>query len=225
MLSQEKQDALRKIETHWHYRNKLLTAGIPKLYWQDPNFVKAIRERGIPYRSAIGEIVTSTASGPPVGPKFSSGDVPDLDDQQLAAITTITNFDDRRSRSAKLQDLGISSAKFAGWMRDPEFKEVLQKISNEVIQDSVHIANEGLLKAVDRGDTNAVKYWREVTGRASSQTELNLRLVLQRLVESIQRHVKDEAVLRSIQEDFSRITAGEAAAELPPAPVRLGDLI
>jgi hypothetical protein len=129
--------------------------------------------------------------------------------EQMAAIATVINFEDRRSRSTKLKELGIPPTQWAGWMKDIAFKEYLQEVSAASLMDNVHVAHEGLLKSVDRGDVNAIKFYMEVTGRHTTDAPAmqNMKVMLTRLIESVQRHV-EPATMRLIAQDFDLIMTG-----------------
>ncbi len=139
---------------------------------------------------------------------------------QMAAITSILNWDDKRSRATKLKELGVSTAQWTGWLRSKKFKEYLHSISSENFDEAVDHAHEGLIKAVDKGNTEAIKYYMEITGRytANSAEVQNLKVVLSRLSEAIQRHVPDPAVLAAINADFQLILQGQQ----PPAQIESG---
>lgn len=129
----------------------------------------------------------------------------DIDEEQLSALIAVTNFDDRRSRARKLSDMGISVSRWNGWKRNPRFKALLEKFSTDEFNSSLNVAHEGLVKAMDRGQTEAIKFYMEHTGRAETPKEQNLKVVVTRLVESIQRHVRDPEVLKAIGNDLDRI--------------------
>lgn len=136
----------------------------------------------------------------------------ELTNEQLAAISVVCNFADQRSRSAKLRSLGITATKWQGWMKNKSFKKYLHDLSATNFQDNVHVAHEGLLKAVDRGSVDAIRFYLESTGRytQSSAESQNIKIILARVIESIQKHVKDPNVLRAIAQDFELIMAGKA---------------
>lgn len=141
----------------------------------------------------------------------NEGKFPDeLSTEQLAAINSILNFEDKRSRAAKLKELGINPSQWTGWMKNPVFKNFLQEMSAVNLNDSVHIAHEGLMKSVDKGDTNAIKFYMELTGRHTQGdvNQQNIKVVLARVIESIQRHVQDPHLLRAIAADFEVIMSG-----------------
>ncbi len=132
-----------------------------------------------------------------------------LSDEQAAAIITVANYDDRRSLPRKLSSLGIPVTRWNGWKKDRHFREFLHKQLAEGVDNSLDRAFEGLLKAVDKGEVNAIKYYMEVTGRQPSQNEQNFKLAVGRIIESLTRHVKDPATIKRISQDFELIMAGK----------------
>ena len=133
-----------------------------------------------------------------------------LSNEQLAAIAVMANFRDPRSPIAKLRSIGVTMTKWQGWMRNKHFKEFLHDLSATNFTDSIDVAQAGLLKAVEKGNTEAVKFYLEITGRyvPQSQEVTNIRLVIARLLEVLQIHVKDPNVLRVIMSDFETVVAG-----------------
>jgi hypothetical protein len=130
--------------------------------------------------------------------------------EQLAAIITVINFEDKRSRLAKFKELGITAAQWQGWLKQESFKTFLQEMSAANLQDAAYVANEALIKAMDRGDVNAIKFYSEITGKYTQQHPQmqNIKIILARVIESIQRHIKDPEVLLAIGRDFEAIMAG-----------------
>lgn len=142
-----------------------------------------------------------------------------LDDAQLAAIMIVADYNDRRSLTAKLKSIGVSSQTWQGWMQDKNFKEFLHNLTSKNFDAALHVAQEGLLASVERGDVAAIKYWHELTGRAVSPEVQNARVLVSRIVQVIQTHVKDEATLMAIAKDFERVMRGEQPSSvimLPP---------
>jgi hypothetical protein len=194
------------IEGFWHRHNRFplkmdwnkKTKEVPQLLdysfeeaLQNATFRRSLKERGIKV------------------PSTTSGDW-GLSQSQIAAIVTVTNFEDTRTRAQKLRELGISTTKWAGWMKDKDFVEFLQEMTATNLKDSLHVANEGLLKAMDRGDTNAIKFYYELTERhGGNVTALqNIRLLLAKILEAVQFHVKDPITLAAIGADFEVILNG-----------------
>src|SRR5687768_12684446 len=65
---------------------------------------------------------------PPIGPLDDEHlNVPKgISKEQLAAIVTAVNFEDKRSRATKFKELGITPQQWQGWLKIPAFKEFLQ---------------------------------------------------------------------------------------------------
>lgn len=152
---------------------------------------------------------------PPVGPLNDDRlNVPiGLTKEQLAAIVVIVNFEDKRSRTTKLKDLGITPSQWQGWLKQKAFRSFLLELSGANLQYAEYIANEALVRAMDRNDINAVKFYHELNGRykPASQTPQaqNIRIILARVIEAIQRHISDASILQAIGEDFEAILNDE----------------
>jgi|SRR5437660_1403696 len=154
--------------------------------------------------------------------------------EQLAAVLTIINFEDKRSRAAKFKELGVTPQQWQGWLKQPRFKTFLHNLSSANLQDAAYVANEALVRAMDRNDVSAIKFYHEITGRYQPQAQVaqqsqqtqNIRLILARVVEAIQRHVKDTEVLRLIGEDFEAILNGtiEPSRQVAAEPVTKKEL-
>lgn len=167
-----------------------------------PIFMKAMENRGI---------------GVPSKSEVAKGE---LTEEQLAAVMLITDYSDKRTQSAKLRALGVSTVKWNGWMRDVRFKHYVHNLSASVFDDAIHVAQMGLAKRLEAGDTNAVKFYMELTGRFNSgeSTQLeNLNLIIARLTEVLQIHIKDPEVLRLIYRDLDAALNGRQPQPEPLA--------
>lgn len=145
--------------------------------------------------------------------------LPDADDhltnEQLAGIAVISNFRDTRTPTAKLRALGITWTKWQGWMRNKHFRDFLRDLCGTNFAQSLDVAQAGILRAVEKGNIDAAKFYLEITGHYTPQSQevVNLKLVLARIMETIQIHVKDPNTLRSIATDFERIMQGGLPTE------------
>lgn len=143
------------------------------------------------------------------GVKLPSAD-DKLTNEQLAAIAVMSNFRDTRSPTAKLRSIGVTWTKWQGWMKNKHFKEFLHDLAASNFQDSIDVVQSGLLKAAEKGNVEAVKFYLEATGRYTPQSQetVNVKMILAKILEVIQMHVKDPATLRSIAVDFETVLAG-----------------
>jgi hypothetical protein len=184
---------VNKVEQYWHIKREFPPEDFfdNKLILNKPAFKRAMSMRGILMPSPDN----------------------DLSSEQMAAILVITNYLDKRSQAAKLKSLGVTPQQWQGWLKDHKFKTYLHNISSSTFEDALPTAYEGLLKKVEAGDVNAVKFYMEVTGRYTEDAGQvqNLKIIVARLIEVIQRRVKDPELLRAISSDFNTVlTGGEA---------------
>jgi hypothetical protein len=208
------------IEERWHATGKFPRAEVLKerfdidvkeLLAEKETFRLALVNRGIKYPNY--DLIDLQLDG--------------LTNEQVAAIITMVNFDDKRPRATKLKEMGISVVKWNGWMKERAFVDYLQDLSSRHFQDALDKAHEGLMRSVERGDTNAIKLYMELTGRhtpggvGSGATAENVKIILQRVVEVIQRHVKDPETLRAIGIDFEKVMNGEKLDERKVIDARL----
>lgn len=184
-------NGLTKIEEDWHrYGRFIVPEGFNyKEAYANEAFRRGLKNRGIEAPRTAG----------PVG----------LSEEQLAAILTVLNWEDKRSRARKLDDLGVKAATWNGWMKQPEFRDYVMELTVNQFQDALPVAHESMIKAMDKGSVEAVKLYMELTGRSTQPDLVNVRLLITKLIESIQMHVKDPATLFAIQSDFEKIIKGE----------------
>lgn len=162
----------------------------------DELFVEALNNRGIVVPIKLDE----------------PSDIPrEITPEQVAAITSVINFEDKRSRASKLRSLGIEPSKWSAWIRNPTFKNFLHSLSVQNLEGSLHVAHEGILKSVEKGNIDAIKFYLEWSGHYKPEEEganNNYKLVISRLIESIQRWVKDPDILSLIGNDFDLVMKG-----------------
>ena len=160
---------------------------------KDPTFAQSLENRGI--------IIDSSVRG--------------LTEDQIAAILCLSDFEDKRSRARKLRDLGLTSTKWNGWLKDKAFRNFLHNQFAFNFEESTHVAQDALVRAMDKGDTNAIKFYMEMTGQYTQQAPqmVNIKLILARVIESIQRHVQDPEILKAIGNDFELIMQGGAPVD------------
>lgn len=138
-----------------------------------------------------------------------------LSPQQSATLNMLENFGDSRTLSTKLKDVGVSRTQFNAWLKDPLFRDLYERRIESHFKDAHLMALSTIISNAEGGDQRAAEKVLEINGRYAPQNaELqNARAVVQQLVEAIQRHVKDEEIVRAIIDDVSlaqqvsRITA------------------
>lgn len=123
---------------------------------------------------------------------------PDLSPEQIAAITLLTNFNDRRSKEAKMAAIGVTMEQLNGWMRYPEFQRRLASAADEITEFFYPEAQVQLTKQIQNGNFQALKFYYEMTGRAQSPETVNLRQMVLTLQTILIKYIQDPEVLRAI---------------------------
>jgi hypothetical protein len=155
-----------------------------------------------------------------------------LTEEQLSCANVLLDFTDTRSRAKKLSELGITTAKYQSWLRDPAFQGYLRDRSEGVLQDNQHEAHLALVDRVSTGDINAIKYYNELSGRfvPNKNSNVDIGTVLLRVIEVIQRHVQDPVALTGIGSELMALSeAMNSSAQPVPqvikaTPRELGDV-
>lgn len=141
----------------------------------------------------------------------------ELTDKQVAAISLITNFSDVRPNAAKLSAIGVTAEEYNGWLSNPQFKMELSARADDILENVYPEAQQALAKKVKTGDINALKFYYEITGRAQSPEAVNLKLTMVRLIEAVQKHVKDPTILQAIASEINAV-APVAEPSIPQLP-------
>ncbi len=147
----------------------------------------------------------------------------DLDDilspQQIACINLLLNVSDSRTQGEKLKALGIKPATFYGWKRQKKFMDAFRRQGERLFGDTQAQVHYALAKSAMNGDINAIKYYNQVSGRydSSKTVELmNVKFLMQKMLETIQRHVTDPAQLQAIAQEFEALMTGSGQREITP---------
>lgn len=146
-----------------------------------------------------------------------------LTPQMLACANVLLDFSDKRSKTAKLRDLGLTTQQYNGFVANPQFNAYVTARAEKLLPDSMHEAHTALLKNVERGDTNSLKLYYEITGRhnPAQAREFNPEALLTRIFEIITTRVKDPDVLQAISQDIGSLAIGSG----PERPPVAGELV
>lgn len=143
-----------------------------------------------------------------------------LNSEQLAAANTVLNFTDKRTINSKLRSLGITPTQWDGWLRQKAFAEYLANRTNETLDNNLHEAHLGLLKAVERGDPSALKLYYTLTGKMQQEASIvNVNLILQQALDVIVKEIQDPDTLARISSGIDVIVSRGQAAAIRSAPV------
>lgn len=148
-----------------------------------------------------------------------------LTPQQVIAMQVVTDPTDKRSLGAKLKQVGINQTVWRAWLRNPVFAEAVRRTSEHLLQDTIAVAHTRLAQKVDAGDISAIKTLYEVSGRhdPNKQQMLDFAKVISLVLEVMQRHITDPAVLRAIGDDLDSVIAGEVVQPVEQMPTNLSN--
>lgn len=140
-------------------------------------------------------------------PQLIQGRTGALSAEQLKCVNTLLDFNDNRSDRQKLKALGISSATYSTWKKDPGFQAYMQQRAENLFGDNLDEVHRALLDNARSGDISAIKLIYELTGRhnPNAKDPINTRQVLTLVVESIMRHVKDPEAVAAVAADLRLI--------------------
>lgn len=163
--------------------------------------IGALKSRGVPTSDAIG-----------------------LSPEQVTAINTVINPMDTRSRRKKLQDMNVSAAQWAGWLKQPQFFQYLANQSRILLKEAIPEAQMALVDNVLRGDLGSIKYLNEMTGEYRGDDQgINPAELVQKVIEVIQVHIQDPSLLLAISQDLLGLAGGDRVK--PTSPIVQGSVV
>lgn len=126
----------------------------------------------------------------------------ELTPTQVAVAIAVTNFADPRPPDQKLDDLGILPDQYRAWLNDPTFHAFVNQLADRNLDNVRPDAITEFTKLVRQGDLAAIKYYFEITGQFKQQSVTNIQALIQKLIEAVQRHVKDPQILAAIAQEI-----------------------
>jgi hypothetical protein len=131
-----------------------------------------------------------------------------LSPEQFRCIAIVTDPTVKGGLKNRLKIAGIGYSTYQAWMRIPEFKDAVNILATEILENSLSDVNTGLVEAASRGDVSAVKFYYEVTGKynPADRQVMDVMSVLAQVVEIIQKHVSSPEQLKAIAADLSMLS-------------------
>lgn len=143
-----------------------------------------------------------------------------LTPQQQMAVNILTNPTDRRTLDKKLSGIGISYSTYTAWMRQPGFKNAVEKISEQMLHDNIGNIHTRLVRKADEGDIQAIKLFYGITGRYNEgqQQILDFQRAVGLILEVISREVHDQETMRRISDGVNTVLSGGTPKSLTDVP-------
>jgi hypothetical protein len=214
-ISEKQYDLLNYLEQEWLINGMLPTRDYlvskrvctESLYdnaFKSGEFREALRERGISLSSLSG----SEPGG-------------SLSPEQLAVANVLLDRYDNRSRKKKLSDMGVNTQTLNGWMRDPAFRDYYTRRAENLFGDAMPDVVAAHVDQAERGDMKAIQLYYEMMGRYSPRQvniDLNLDLIMVRVIEAIQKHVSNPKEIMAVAEELAQIPGNSNVPQLAHKP-------
>lgn len=145
-----------------------------------------------------------------------------LSAEQLAAMAVFFDTKDGRSLKKKLSDCGVTTQQWESWKRDKVFSAHLRSRAESALSTNLAETEVALMDSAHRGDISAIKLHLEMAGRWSSKTvgELNVEFLLMKILEAVQKHVKDQDAVVAIANELMILSPQSQPAHNSSAVVR-----
>jgi hypothetical protein len=155
--------------------------------WESPELQTALRYRGLEWRTEDGLTLA-----------------------QEHLILALSDPTDRRSQATILRANGVSGVTYRTWLKDKLFAHKLQKLSVEGYVDYMPNIRNALIREAMDGKQQAIELIFAITGEWSPETEAlgDLKAVVQSLVESVVKHVTNDAEKQAILADAEAAVRG-----------------
>lgn len=173
-------------------------------YLQRAPVIKALKQRGIPYQQHTQEDLTAT---------------------QVATAVTMMNFADTRSNDEKLDQLGINATQYQAWLKDPQFKNLIDNLADQNLRNIKPVAIGELTKKINQGDWNAVKYYLDTTGALVNNEAPQSEQLIMMIIEIIQKHVPDPEIIVAIAQDIKLASANRTLEVVNTPPQITGEVV
>jgi|SRR5882724_2303358 len=195
-LTKKEKELIAFYELQWHLRHNVptieevakylkLTQITVNYYLARKPVIQALDKHGIPWRQHTQSELTAT---------------------QVAAAITMMNFTDVRSNDEKLDQLGILPATYYAWLNDPQFKNLIDMLSDQNLKNIRPTAVAEFTKLINKGDWNAIRYYLDTTGAIGNTNTTPIEQTMIMVLEVLQKHIKDPDVMVAIADDLLRVS-------------------
>lgn len=160
-----------------------------------------------------------------------------LSGKQLAVCNLMLDFSDNRSDLKKLREIGVTTAQWEAWKRDPAVQSYLRARAENLLGDNQHLMQKAHLERIAQGDMGAIKLAYEMTGifipergTKANESAADTKMIIMRILEVLQRRITDPELLVAVGEDIMAIAQqyqiasamGNAAPEPMPKVLYAG---
>ena len=116
-------------------------------------------------------------------------EVTQLNERQIMALKKLSETGDKRSKTAILKSMGVSTTEWRGWMRQAEFHEAFQAMVGASVKDALVMSEIKLADMAESGDLNAIKFLWEYTGKhnPAAQQAVDAQQLMNVMIDAAQK--------------------------------------
>ena len=158
----------------------------------------------------VNKILEERRGLPPFEVKFVVSRV--MDPQFVAACNIMMDVADKRSTTAKLKDVGLTTRQWNNMLRVKANKEFYSNLVDRLMDDDAwHESRMALARNVASGDLPSIKYMHELTAKFSPKSDFDPRLLtymMTAILDIVVRHV-DGNTARIIADEMEHVAIKE----------------
>lgn len=150
-----------------------------------------------------------------------------LEPKQFLIAQMFLNTSDRRSIRQKLKEADIPVSTWNNWKKSPVFMNYLRKEAQRRFGDADVSADLELIKHVEDGSLEGIKYYNQMSGRYTSPEAVNVARVLAIMMEILVQYVTAD-ILQKVAKEMeqkiygSLVTQGYSTESEPKMEIKFG---
>jgi hypothetical protein len=144
-----------------------------------------------------------------------------LEPQQFLIAQMFLNTSDRRSIRQKLKEANVSVSTWNNWNKQPTFRNYIRKEATRRFGDADISADLELVKHVEDGNLEGIKYYNQMSGRYSTPEAVNVSRVLALMMEILVQYVTADVLTKIAKELELKIYSSLLTQNYPEEPKQL----
>lgn len=123
-----------------------------------------------------------------------------LEPKQFLVAQMFLNTSDRRSIRQKLKEANVPVGTWNNWRKSPVFMNYLRKEATRKFGDADVSADLELIKHVEDGNLDGIKYYNQMSGRYTTPEAVNVARVLALMMEILVQYVTPDVLSKVAKE-------------------------
>lgn len=119
-------------------------------------------------------------------------------EKQFTFLLCLFNPLDTRSHKQIMADLGVTLAEFYGWQHSNRFKQLQSQLAADFFSNAGLFVDRELIRRALGGSAPHMRIYYE----QKNNQQMNPRVIVQRLVDVVQKHIKDPEIQKNIAQEL-----------------------